>query len=187
MILVLATVALGVPPGTLVDQVIAVVDKEVVTQSELLIEARLALALHEGEQAAVAQIDRRFLDDFLVYSVNQLLISHQARRLGSIDVADEEVESAVASLSRRFRSSAAYRAFLRRFGIEAETVRRVLRRNLRNERYVRRRLRLRLLGETNGKKLDEQRYQAVLGEWLRELRAAAEIRLLGPDGTLERQ
>ncbi len=184
---VLLAAVVGVPSGTLVDQVIAVVDKEVVTQSELLIEARIALAEREGEDVASGPLAEDFLQSFRDYLINQRLIAEQARRLGGADVAEEDVNAAMATLQRRFRSNASYQAFLRRFGIAPAGLRTTLRRSLRNERYMRERLRLRLMGQGSAAETEAVRYDRALRTWIDELRAGAEIRLLGPDGELERQ
>lgn len=184
--LMLLVSAFGVPTGTLVDQVVAVVDKEVVTQSELLIEARIALALRHGDDAVSATLDETFMTSFRDYLVNQLLVSEQARRFGAADVAEQEVDAQVTELSRRFSSPASFQSFLRRFGVGLGTVRAIVRRDLRNERYVRERLRLRLIGQGELDRLGDEQYDRALRAWLGELRATADIRLLGPDGELER-
>jgi hypothetical protein len=170
-----------------VDEVVAVVDKEAITRSELMTEARIALALHEGEQVATADLSAEFLEEFLRYLVNQVLVAAHARRVGVSEPGGAEIDEATQGLVRRFRSPLAYQAFIRRFAIDEETVKQIMRRDLRNEAHIRERLRLRLLGVSPDEAALETKRTAVLAEWIEELRAAAEVRLLGPGGELERE
>lgn len=168
--------------GDRIDRVIAVVDQDVITETELILEARLALALRGAVDAASKQIEARFLTTFLDYLVNQLLISSQARRLGIVEVSDDELAEALERFVDRFGSTAAFEDFLRRFGISEERLNASLLRDLRNGRYVTRRMRVRLMGRELEPTAKE--YQDALDRWLKELRDSAEIRLLGPDGRL---
>lgn len=177
---------LGLPDGTLIDQVVAVVDKEVVTRTELLAEARVALALREGEAAATATLDEEILSSFRTYLINQILVAAQARRLAAAEVSTEEVEREVERFANRFRSASAYQAFLRRYDVSPETLRRILRRDLRNARYIEQRMRARLVGGSAAGPTSEE-YRRALESWLAELRQSAEIRLPGPAGELEAQ
>lgn len=181
----LAMVLAG-PPGLPVDRIVAVVDKVVLTHSELLWEARVALALREGGEAATSELRPELLEAFRDYVIDQLLVAAQARRLGGVEVSGEEERRAVAQFAERFRSEAAHRSFLARFGLSQTVVANILRRNLRNEKYIAARRRLWGLApgvEGSGK----QRADEHLRRWLLELREAAEIRLPGNDGSLERQ
>ncbi|MEM6734249.1 MAG: hypothetical protein AAF658_21980, partial [Myxococcota bacterium] len=120
--------------GTRIDRVIAVVDQEVVTEAELVLEARLALARRGAVKSAAKPIDPRFLEGFLDYLVNQLLISSQARRLGSVSVSDDEVQQELDRFSDKFPSRSDFDGFLTQFDISEERVRGVLLRDLRNGR-----------------------------------------------------
>jgi hypothetical protein len=185
--LALAAQLLAVPDGTLIEVVVAVVDKEVITRSELLTEARVALAMQRGgDGSEAASIDEQFLADFRDYLINQILIAGQARRLGAAEVSEDEVTRDLERFANQFRSASAYQAFLRRHDIQVPTLRGILRRHLRNERYIEQRMRARRLG-ASGTPIDEKEYQEGLRQWLGELRDTAEIRLPGPDGELEIQ
>jgi hypothetical protein len=184
-VLLLCTAALAVPSGTLIDRVVAVVDKQVVTQSELLTEARVALVLREGEQAVAAEFDAQALRAFLDYVVNQLLVAAQARRLGVADVATADVERELQHMVQRFRSPDAYRAFLRRFDISEDALRIILERRLRNDRFIADRMRL--VGVGGAADPASPAYLQALRRWLDELRDAADIRLHQASGELELQ
>lgn len=171
--------------GTRIDRVIAVVDREVITETELVIEARLALARRGAVRSAARPIDNRFLDSFLEYLISQLLVSTQARRVASTAVSDEEVDSEVERFADKFPSRTAYAAFLRRFDVSEDRLRASILRDLRNGAYVARRMNVRLMGRELAS--DSPEYQQALELWLGELRDAAEIRLMGEDGRLTLQ
>jgi hypothetical protein len=182
----LLAASLVAPPGVLVDRVIAVVDKEVITHSELMREARVALIVREGEHTAYNDLSEELLAPFLDYLVNQVIIAGQARRLGSIEISDEEVEVAVETFVQRFRTRAAYEAFLRRFDISEAALRNILRRDLTNERYIAQRMRAWRVRTGDGD-TGEAKYHEALQRWLEELRAGAELRILNENGELELQ
>lgn len=186
VLLVHTALSAPAPRGVLIDSIVAVVDKEVITESELVTEARVALAWREGETAAAAELSDDFLSGMRDYLVNQTLVASQARRLGSVEVADEEVARRLWQFTQRFASANRYRAFLRRFGVAETTVQDILRRELRNERYVAQRLRTRVAGGRAAAS-SQERSQQALGQWLSELRQGVEIRLVGPGGQLEQQ
>lgn len=174
-------------PGVLVDRIVAVVDRQVITHSELLTEARVALALRQSGKAASADLNHDFLGGFREYLINAILVSQQARRLASVEISDAELQQKARQFESAFRSQRAYRAFLRRFDISEEVVANILRRTLRNQRFVAERMRLRVLQSGKGAQMGDERYQKALKGWLDELRANADIRLPGPAGRLERQ
>ncbi len=181
---VLVATLLAAPPGVLADRVIAVVDKQVLTQSELLLQARITLVEREGGDAGTADLDEGVVAAFLDYVVNQMLVSAQARRLGADEVAASDVDRAVQRFSERFRTPDAYRAFLRRFDVSEETLRHVLERDLRNQRFIADRMRL-IGGADKGADPASPEYQQALKKWLDELRDAGDVRLPGPTGELE--
>lgn len=177
----LALLVLAQPEGTLIDRVVAVVESEVITETELVLEARIALARRGAVRSAAKPIDARFVETFRDYLINQTLIANQATRLGSISVSDQEVETELERFADVFPSRTAFEAFLRRFGISEERVRGILLRDLRNGRFITRRMNVRLMGK---REPASPEYREALERWLRELREASTIRVLGPDGRL---
>ena len=178
--------------GTLIDRIVAVIDKEVITESELVTETRVELAWREGEVAAAADFDAGLLAGMRDYLVNQTLIAGQARRLGTVEVPDEVVDRRMWQFGQRFSTANRYRSFLRRFGIAESTVTEILRRDLKNDLYMQQRLRTRLLGSQPGATSDkeaggQERYAKALKQWLEELRQGVEIRVVGDSGELELQ
>jgi hypothetical protein len=177
--------ALAATSAVEVDHIVAVVDKEILTDSQLRIEARLSLAWREGEVAAHAPLSRELLGALREWTVQQMLIAAQARRLGADDVSDEEVATRLATLVGRFAAPARYVAFCASYGISDAAVSEILARDLRNERYMIQRMRTRLLGGGDAQAIAPERYAAAVKVWLEELRQSAELRLEGPDGQLE--
>lgn len=182
----LAAVMAGAPQGEVVDWIVVVIDKEAVTRSELVTEARIALAYRGGETSETAALDTDFLNGFRDYLINQIVVAAQARRLGASEVGEDEVNVEVERFASGFRSPAAYESFLRRFDIPVDTLRDVLRRDLRNARFIDQRMRARTLVSENDPSRDAQ-YMKALERWLAEVRAAADIRLPGKKGELEVQ
>lgn len=182
MLVALALSAALSSPGVLVDRVVAVVDREVITQSELILEARLTLAQRTGERAATAKLDDAFVAGYLDYLINQHLVAGQAQRLGFSAISDETVTEEISRLQEQFRSPTSFRAFLRRFGISDDRLAAFVRRELTNGRYVQKRMRARLMGAELAP--DSSEYQESLARWLDELRETTEVRLLSPNGRL---
>ena len=176
-------------PGTLIDRVVAVVDKDVITQSELFTETRVALAWREGEFAASADLNDALLDALRGYVINQTLVAAQARRLGTADVPAEQLEQRMWQFKQRFTSASVYQAFLRRFGITEAMVQDIFRRDLGNDRTLQQRVRSRLAlpGSEENQDSPQKRYEQAVQQWLDELRQSVEVRLIGPEGELELQ
>ena len=200
--------ALASSGAVLLDRVVAVVDKQVITLSELYTEARIALVEREGVEAAIAiEFDSSLLAHFLDYVINQTLIARQVRRLevGNVDEADLEKERS--RFMERFPSQEAYLAFLQIYDISEQTIVAILYRNLQNGRFTSERMIARVPvtpqsghrrpnpAEHSGTKLEAISIQAnaragyheSLQRWLLEMRSMTEIRLLGAHGELEKE
>ena len=175
------------PAGTLIDRVIIVVDKTVVTESELFTEARIALISREGRaglRLANEALNAELVAPIRDYLVNQLLIAAHVQRLGNIEVSDQQTNRVLQQFIKNFDSRAAYEAFKRRFDISEATVKAILRRDLRNKIYVDRRLRSWRAGRPGGPGGDNfdpetasRQGAEQLQNWLADLRNNTEIRL----------
>ena len=191
---VLVAIALLVSPltalandrGVEVDKIIAVVDGEAMTESELRQESRIALALRQGEAAALTQLDDKVLRAFRDYVVNQMVVSVHVRRLGTVELSQKKIDRAIQKFKAKFRSPSSYDAFKRRFDIGEDKIRTVLRRELRNQIFVEERLRSRQLSQ----RLDGQNQgwsEEAMSTLLAEMKQTVEIRFLGPNQQLELQ
>jgi len=174
----------------LVDQVVAVVDREILTQGDLLLQARVELVFKEGRrgvEVASGELDPALVDSLRDHLINQLLIAAHVRRVGRTEVSEQEVDQMYRRFTLAFTSPDAYQAFCRRFEISEQAIRDILRRNIHNAKYVADRLRSAIGGERLTRAELEARRKAELQRWLQALRENADIRLLGEDGLLERQ
>ncbi len=183
---ILTTPAKAKERGVAVDQIIAVVGGEVITESELRQESRIALALRQGEAAALTALDEEVLVAFRDYVVNQMVVSVHVRRLGSIELSRKRIDRAIQKFKAKFRSPSAYEAFKRRFDIGEAKIRSTLRRELRNQLFVKQRLRSRQLSQRLGGESTTWSEEAM-NTLLAEMKQTVEIRYLGPDQQLELQ
>ena len=170
--------------GVLADRVIAVVGEEVLTESELLIEARVALAFREGGEVATQPLESELLESLRDYVVNQLVVMVHAGRLGMSKVKKAKGEALMKEFRGKFRSRVAYESFLRRYGILESTVERILLRDYRNDRFIEQRFGVNPVG-SSGKSSGQE--VGVLAQWLKKLKRSVPIRLSGREGRLELQ
>ena len=119
--------ATSAPAPVRIDRVVAVVDREILTESELVRETRIALALRGGPLLARAPLSQEVLQGMLEFLISRALVANQARRLAAPEVGHEEVEAAVLGLRQRFTSAADYQTFLHRYGLTDGQVRDSLR------------------------------------------------------------
>lgn len=105
--------------GTLVvDRVVARVDSEVITQSELTAEARLVLLDAGNPNVAVrTELTPGLLSAVLRSMVHRALLMNERRRLQLGSVPDEEVAQDVERLARRFEDRDDFRIFVVDIGL----------------------------------------------------------------------
>lgn len=127
--------AAPVPPegAVLADRVVAVVGGQVVTQSDLWLEARVAARLANLDEPLN---NRATMRASLGWVVGRLLLSEEARRLQVFKVPEGEVEAELSRFRDRFPDAASYQAFLAEMEIQEEDVAGILRRDLRVQRYL---------------------------------------------------
>jgi hypothetical protein len=186
--LLLMVTCLGSPlKGTLVEQVVALIDKNIITQTELLIETRVALILREplrGVTLASGDLSPDLLIGNLDYLINQHLIASQIQRLGKDSVSEERINEAYSNLWKRFPSYKAFRQFTERFGIHDQRLRSIIRREITNELYIQERMKGWIRAARVGQD-SSQLAKKDLSRWLLELRKKAEIRIITQDGNLK--
>jgi hypothetical protein len=171
------------------ERIVAVVDKDVITEGELRAEARLALVLRHGEAGATAPLDGAYVQAFVDHLISQVLVAQEARRMGAAGAAEVEVNARMALLAGQFATPTAYRTFMDSLTMDGDFVRAVLARDVQNDRYIAQRLRTRLLAQPKqalpgaGQADERARHEALQG-WLAELRRAAQVRVLDDAGLL---
>jgi hypothetical protein len=188
------------------DRVVAQVDGQVITLSDLRFEARVAMVERGGGALADAPLDEATLRSALELAIAQRAAGAEADRLGSFPLEAPDVEARLQRFEAHFPDKAAVELFLRAAGADESQLRDVLGRAMRAERALDARVRLRAqvnegevrrAWEVAGRKgsfedsrtaLREQlvraRYEAAAREELTKLRAAAQVRIVAQPGDL---
>lgn len=208
LLLVPAVGARAEPPpateGRVVDRVVAIIEGQVLTLSELRFEARVALVQRAGVQALEAPLDEETLRSALELIINQRVQVLNADRLQAFPAEPSEVRARLAAFEARIGGEAALRRFLAAHDVSGEELEGVLARGLRAERILDSRIRLRAqVGETEVRRYYEQhadeylagyesaraaireklvreRYGALAAEELAQVRASAQVRRVAP-------
>lgn len=192
------------PEGRIIDQVVAVIEGQVLTRSELEFETRVVLVQQGGLQAAVEPLDEEALKGGLELSINLRLQVLSADRLEASPTEQAEVESRLARFRQSFESEESFQSFLARSGADVKLLTEVLGRRVRAERILDGRIRpraqisdaetLRYYQQHASEypegyaavkvqlqnKLKKERYDLLAAEDLAQLRAAAQVRRVAP-------
>jgi len=198
--LAMALVACSAWADQVLDRVVAQVDGQVITLSDLRFEARVALVERGGAALAETPLDEATLRSALELAIAQRAAITEADRLGSFQVDAADVETRVRAFEGRFPDHAALERFLSGSGADRGQLAEVLGRALRAERALDARVRLRAqVNEADVRRaweaagspgtfeqartaLREQlvrsRYEAAAREELAKLRAAAQVRIV---------
>jgi hypothetical protein len=186
--------------GRILDQVVAVIENQVLTLSELDFEARVTLVLQGGVGAAERPLDDETRRRALELTINQRLLVMGADRLQAFAVDRSEVEARLRAFRERFASEPELLGFLARYDADLGQLTAVLERSARAERILDSRVRLRAqvsevelrryyqahaaeLGgpyeavrESLRKKLVRERYTELAGNEFAQVRAHARVR-----------
>jgi hypothetical protein len=161
----------------LVDGVVALIGKRIVTLSQLEQDARVSLANHGEIAEAYQPLDDRALASALDYLINQELVAGEARRLEVFEVSQAEIDAEEKSLSQRFHWPESLNSFLARFSIAESELQAILRRGLRARRYLDHRLRLQLEPDA-GKPVAGPSVEELAASLVSDLRARSNVRIL---------
>ncbi|AKQ66743.1 hypothetical protein A176_003655 [Myxococcus hansupus] len=200
--------AAATPPsaveGRVADRVVAIIEGQVLTLSELRFEARVALVQRGGMQALDLPLDEDTLRGALELVINQRVQVLNADRLQAFPAEPSDVQARVAAFQAAVGGAAALKQFLVRHDVDARGLEQVLSRGLRAERILDSRIRLRAqVGETEVRrhfeqhadeyaegyeaartrireKLVRERYGALAAEELAQVRASAQVRRVAP-------
>ena len=186
------------------DRVVAIIEGQVLTLSELRFEARVALVQRGGVQALESPLDEDTLRSALELIINQRVQVLNADRLQAFPAEPAEVQARLAAFQARVGGEVALRRFLARHDMDLDALERVLSRGLRAERILDSRIRLRAqVGETEVRRYFEQhadeypsdyeavraaireklvreRYGVLAAEELAQVRASAQVRRVAP-------
>jgi hypothetical protein len=192
----------------LLDEVVAVVEAQSITLSEVAAEARIQLVVSRGPDLADAELDRPLLAATLRRLVDERVVLAELERLKLFELDRTELEREQAKLRGRFPSTEAWSAFLLLVEMTEDEVTAVLGRGLRVARYLDNRLRLAsqpreseleeaarsrgALGSAQGllraqreelrRELQAEKLQRLLSELLSDLRRRSNVRVLDPLG-----
>jgi len=199
------------PKGRILDRVVAIIEGQVLTQSELEFEARVLFV----ERGAVLAIDEP-LDEEALRTVLEQVIAHRllvlsADRLEAFTAEQADVGLRLVRFRRNFGSEEAFQAFLTRSGADVKHLTEVLKRNVRVGRIIDSRVRLRAqpseedlrryfeqhagdypegFEAARGRlrdKLRQAREKALAEEELAQVRASAQVRRVAPFSRETRQ
>jgi hypothetical protein len=127
--LLLATIPLAA--ATTVDRIAAVVDRQVITVSEVT----QMVELHFFPRTA-SQSEDDYRRDVLEALIAQALRFRDVERFGAEDVPKDSIESRVQEITKRFASPAAFDAALRQAELSPDELRALVKRQLQVEQYI---------------------------------------------------
>jgi hypothetical protein len=136
------TRASEVGASEIVDRVVAVVDGQVITQSELDFEARVALIERGGASAITASLDAAALRSALQWAIAQRLEAEEADRLHAFTVEDSELVDRLRKFEAEFQNHEEYERFLAAEEVDEPQLAEVLARSIRAEKVLDSKVRL---------------------------------------------
>ncbi|MFL5319264.1 MAG: hypothetical protein ACJ790_06370 [Myxococcaceae bacterium] len=198
--------AVGQAESRLIDRVVAVVEGQVITQSELEFETRVALVQHGAVQAASAPLDERTMKASLDYVIGQRLHAAEAEKLQAFVLDEGEVDQALSQFEEKIGGRTSLQEFLAANEADRQSLGVVVARSLRAERILDSKIRLRAqvsdadvrryydahASELNGtwedlrpvlkEKLVRDRYTELAQAEMQQLRRAASVRIIAAPG-----
>jgi hypothetical protein len=187
-----------------IDRVVAVIDGRTLTQSELELEARVALIQRGGSAAATAPLTTSDLRAALEYSVGQRLANDEADKLQEFTLDQAELHQVMESFKERMGGDVPFQRFLAGQEADASQIEAVLAREKRAEKFWDNKVRLRARTseadvrqyydeheDLHGHKyedvraqirdqLTEERYRGLIRQELAQARRSADVRLIAP-------
>ncbi len=131
-VLALALVSAAAGAGELVDRIVAIIDRDVVTLSEAE-RRRAVLDLRGAAERTITDVVERMIE--------ARLIEREVSRFVTEPVPEAEVREALEAVRRQYESEADYERMLKERGIREEDVATELERQLEVNRYLERRFR----------------------------------------------
>jgi peptidyl-prolyl cis-trans isomerase SurA len=199
----LMTVMLAPGQDILVDDVVAVVNRHVITRSEIRQEAALVLVEQGGDRGLDREITSEFLVKVMELLINQRVLLDEAQKIGVPPVSEQERERLLMGFRRRFSDPELYARFLYAHDISEGEIGDILVRHYRVERLKERKLRVmpevtreevrqyyekhrielgnasfELVAEAIRLKLLTRQREKELARWIWDLRKRAEVKVL---------
>jgi hypothetical protein len=132
--MVLLSIGIVLPatvPAELIDRIVAAVNNEVITLSDL------RQAVRFNEEMGGGSRDRKDIEaETLEGLINKRLLLHEARRLSLTEVTEQDVSDEIGKVRMRLGSDKAFQDFLQRMEMTLEQLGRMLGERLLVERFV---------------------------------------------------
>lgn len=148
----------------IIDRILAVVDGEVITLSDVTAALRFGFVQPEAGSDPIGSA----LDQI----IERELVLREANRYGPPEPAAEAIDGAVATLRTRFDDAAEFAAALVQAGLTEDQFRRRIRDDLRIRSYVDQRF------AAASQTADQERRMTAVRDWIAELRRRAEVTVL---------
>jgi hypothetical protein len=187
----------------LVDEIVAVVNRHLITMSEVREEVVLLQVEHRSQDWASHELNGELLKEITETLIDQRLLLDEANKLGLPLVSEEERRQVLESFTQRFRDAREYQRFLSDNALDGSDIADALVRHLRVERlkenkllvmpavtaetvreyYERNRLSFGgatfdVVSEAIRLRLITQQREKWLTRWMSELRRHAEVKVL---------
>ena len=187
----------------LVDDVVAVVNRHVITRSEIRQEAALVLVEQRGDRGLEREITPEFLVKVMEMLINQRVLLDEAQKMGVPPVTEQQRERLLLGFRRRFLDPEVYARFLFAHDLSENEIGDILVRHYRVERLKERKLRVmpevtredvrqyydkhrielgsapfELVAEAIRLKLLTRQREKGLARWVWELRKRSEVKVL---------
>jgi len=187
----------------LVDDVVAVVNRHVITRSEIRQEAALVLVEQRGDRGLEREITPEFLVKVMEMLINQRVLLDEAQKMGVPPVTEQQRERLLMGFMRRFLDPEVYARFLFAHDLSEDEISDILVRHYRVERLKERKLRVMpevtredvrqyydkhrielgsasfdLVAEAIRLKLLTRQREKGLARWVWELRKRSEVKVL---------
>lgn len=115
-----------------IDQIVALVNDDLITQSDLI----WNLALNPNVPSPGGPVSSDLLSRELDVMIEQRLIAHEAARLPSAELTQEEVDKKRAELISQFKSEAEFRQRIESVGLTPEKLEELIRQRFEIERFI---------------------------------------------------
>jgi hypothetical protein len=119
-------------PQKVVDQIVALVNDDVITRSDLL----WSLAMDSQAPSPAEGVSSDLLRQKLDVMIDQRLIAQEARRVPTAEITAEEINQRRAALVREFKSEAAFRQRVEALGLTSARLDELIRERILIERFV---------------------------------------------------
>ena len=118
----------------IVDEIVAVVNRQVITRTEVMQEALLLVVNRQGPRGLERKLTPQFLQQVMEMLINQRILLAEANRQGVDSAVETDPDELVLRFQNRFQKRERYVRFLLRYGLTEKDVADVLVRHKRVEK-----------------------------------------------------